>query len=341
MMLGSNCSPCCCPSQDGIEALRNAESLTANVTYAFSGQLLSTAYDYSFSGEYTLTRNSTGQWSTGAFDVVGQGFGGSQTRSMSLSASLSFRVGVPGATSGFGESSLLAFRLNRLTKVADTFIRRNWPEQGHIGFGEMTCSSRPLFFDPAQLLYARTYGDFASFWINSVLDWGRCIFTISRDGITAYEGECSFGWGGFLGSGPSIVPQLYPPAFTEIYDDYNVLRSICGDAHSKGNIVNVNDSPVSVRLQWEKGNVYGVGFPQINPFLTPIRYDEQLTVNSLVANFSGFSQNLLMNVQQPLWRPELMEMLNVYVPRPGGDREFVTTRGQGVFFNTVTSQCQQ
>lgn len=340
MMLGSQCSSCCCPSQAGIEALRNAESLTANVTYAFSGQLLSTVYDYSFSGEYTLPRTSTGQWSTVAFDVVGQGFGGSQTRSMSLSASLSFRVG-SGATDGFSDSSRLGFRLNRLTNVADTFIRRNWPEQGHIGFGEMTCSGRPLFLDPAQLLYARTYGDFSSFWINDVLDWGRCVFTITRDGTTAYKGECGFGWGGFLGNGPSIVPQLYPPEFTEIYDDYNVLRSLCGTAHSKGKIGDANDSPVSVRLQWEKGDVYGAGFPQINPFLAPIRYDEQLTVNSLVANLGGFSQNVLMNVQQPLWRPEIMEMLYVYIPQPSGDREFVNTRGQGVLFNTVASQCEQ
>lgn len=337
MMLGSLCSPCCCPGQGGIEALRNAESVTANVTYAFSGQLISTVYDYSFSGEYTLPRTSTGQWSTGAFDVVGQGFGGSQTRSMSLSASLQFTVGNPGSSGGFSESSRLLFRLNRLTKVADTFIARNWPEQGHIGFGEMTCSGRPLFIDPAQLLYARTHGDFASFWINEALNWGRCVFTITRDGITAYDGECDFGWGGNFGVGPTIAPQLFsPPAFT-----YNVLSNKCGNAHSKGLIGNVNDSPVSVRLQWEKGNVYGVGFPQIDPFLTPIRYDEQLTVNSLVANFSGFSQNLLMNVQQPLWRPETMEIINVYVPLPGGDREFVTTRGQGVLFNTVTSQCQQ
>lgn len=342
MMLGSDCSACCCPGQGGVEVLQNAESLTANVSYTFAGQMNTVVYDYSFSGDYTLTRISAGVWSTDAFEVVGQGGGGSQTRSMSLSANLfSLSYGNNITPLGYSDSSVLGFRLNRLTKVGDTVSTENWPEQGHIGFAELTCSKRPVSLDPDERVYARSYGSFESFWINEVLDWGQCFFTITRDGVTAYKGECKFGWGGNGYAGPSIAPYLYPQTFNDTYDSYNVLSNICGTARSTGGIGGANNHPVSVRLQWEKGDVFGAGFPPINAFLSPIRYDEQLTVNSLEANFDGYSQNMLMNVRQTLWRPETMEMLNVYVPGLGGSTEFLILPFAGVPFNTVSSQCQQ
>jgi len=321
-MLGSPCSACCCPATEAIEALRQASALTVMVDYSFTGRISNTFYAFSFSDEYAMTKSSAGTWATQDFTVAGTGAGGSsQTRTMSLSALL-----LSASAPNTGQpSSTLQLLLNRKTLFGR--FDEKLPNAGHIGFVEQTCAKKIL---ASSAPYAASAGLFSAS-APAYRGNGTATYTLMRDGLTAYSGTSIFDWGGFpSGSSPAIQTATFE---LDEKSDVNFLQNICGDNRSTGLIGEAPSGPVSVRLFWIGGGTMAqLGLGSSSLFI-PFEHKETLTVSSLVANMDGYTQNLLMRVPTPLWRPTNMEAQGLV----GAGGVFADRAS----FSTVSSVCQQ